>query len=189
MKICCVHTGNLPLEWVQNTFADNLDIFQKISNDAVSWIERAVAEQDENYKQLIPYVLVSDSTGCLACYRRQGTESRLHGFYSCGVGGHVDEPDCDISLQATILRGVQRELHEEFQDFDASRMFMEYKGIIHEVQSEVGKYHLGIVFLVKLEPGYRCLPATELAEMRWVKSADLSNINLELWSRLALRLL
>lgn len=189
MRVCCVNIEKLPFEWVHTTVADSSDVFLKISQDAVSWVERDIAEHDDHHKQLIPYVLVQDSSGCFACYKRQGKEARLHGYHSCGVGGHVDEPDRDFSLQETILRGVKRELSEEFQDLEFSRILMEYKGVIHEVHSEVGKYHLGIVYLVVLEPGYHCQPASELAEMCWVGLSELENVNLELWSKLALSLL
>ena len=44
------------------------------------WIRPSQAERDPRFKQWIPYVLVHRSDGLDATYRRQGTESRLHGF-------------------------------------------------------------------------------------------------------------
>jgi len=58
-----------------------------------SWLERAQAEHDERYLQLIPYLLLHDASGQLWCYQRSGGDARLQGRCSCGVGGHVDAED------------------------------------------------------------------------------------------------
>ena len=74
-----------------------------------------------NYKQLIPYVLLQKADGKFACYQRHGTEIRLHGKWSAGIGGHIDEPDQQTSLKATLETGMLRELKEELLDFDKKK--------------------------------------------------------------------
>src|SRR5438270_9930341 len=56
------------------------------------YLNRSDAEQDKRYKQLIPYVLVI-CDGKILRYRRGrgGQETRLHGLYCVGIGGHISE--------------------------------------------------------------------------------------------------
>src|ERR1035437_2104444 len=60
----------------------------------LNYLNRSAAEQDKHYKQLIPYVLLVCNDKILR-YRRGkgGGETRLHGFYSVGIGGHISEED------------------------------------------------------------------------------------------------
>src|SRR6185436_4643473 len=64
------------------------------SSSNISYINRTDAEQDKRYKQLIPYVLVICNNKVLR-YRRGkgGQETRLHGLYSVGIGGHISDQD------------------------------------------------------------------------------------------------
>ncbi|HZQ46580.1 MAG TPA: hypothetical protein VFC07_06190, partial [Verrucomicrobiae bacterium] len=58
------------------------------------YLNRSEAELDKRYKQLIPYVLLI-CNGRILRYRRGkgGQETRLHGLYSVGIGGHISEED------------------------------------------------------------------------------------------------
>src|SRR5260370_41644332 len=62
------------------------------SSSNILYLNRTDAEKDTGYKQLIPYVLIL-CQGKLLRYRRGrgGQETRLHGLYSGGVGGHLSE--------------------------------------------------------------------------------------------------
>ena len=66
------------------------------------YLNRSEAEQDKHFKQLIPYVLLICGDRILR-YRRGkgGQETRLHGLFSVGVGGH-------ISTFASCARGRTR---------------------------------------------------------------------------------
>ena len=52
---------------------------------------RSEVETNPAYKQFIPYCILRHGTR-LICYRRSsaGSETRLHGLYSIGWGGHVN---------------------------------------------------------------------------------------------------
>ena len=70
------------------------------------YLNRSEAENDKRYKQLIPYVLLI-CNGKILRYRRGkgGQETRLHGLYSVGIGGHISDEDhglfgCDRSPNA-----------------------------------------------------------------------------------------
>src|ERR1700760_4517185 len=82
----------------------------------VTYINRSEAEQDKRYKQLIPYVLII-CNGRILRYRRgkAGGETRLHGLYSVGIGGHISEEDNGLFTgeRAGYQEGMRRELMEE----------------------------------------------------------------------------
>src|SRR5215469_13101039 len=65
------------------------------------YLNRSEAELDKRYKQLIPYVLVI-CDGKILRYRRGkgGQETRLHGLFSVGVGGHISDVDDELFSNA-----------------------------------------------------------------------------------------
>src|SRR6266536_74572 len=85
------------------------------SSSHILYLNRGQAELDKRYKQLIPYVLVICQDRILR-YRRGkgGQETRLHGLYSVGVGGHISEEDHGLfSKGPGYHEGMRRELMEE----------------------------------------------------------------------------
>ena len=189
MKICCVETARLPGSWIGKTTTIADDFFSCLSVKDISWIERSDAENDSSYKQIIPYVVVRQSTGNILCYPRHGTESRLHGLYSCGIGGHIDIQDAHDTFQQTVIDGMMRELREELADFREDKVELVYKGLIYEAETSVGQVHLGLVYTSCCLPGYVPQPAEELAGMEWKTPNDLRFAKKELWSDLALELI
>src|SRR5580693_4181621 len=106
---------------------EELGVFQGISIEVekylpvvsasanICYINRSEAELDRNHKQLIPYVLLICNDRILR-YRRGkgGQETRLHGLYSVGVGGHISEEDHGLfSSDRGYQEGMRRELMEE----------------------------------------------------------------------------
>src|SRR5882724_381896 len=78
------------------------------------YLNRSDAEQDKRYKQLIPYVLLICQDKILR-YRRGkgGQETRLHGLYSVGIGGHISDEDSSLFSNVGYREGMQREIKEE----------------------------------------------------------------------------
>lgn len=189
MRVCCIPVSRLPDEIVKVTRSFRLDFTSFIKDEDIIWIERAVAEKDFNYKQIIPYIILQRADGRIACYQRHGTEKRLHGLYSCGVGGHIDETDKADTLMETIRNGMNRELSEEISNFNKGKLSVENLGVIHEVESEVGLLHLGIVFLARCVEGYLPREADETKGLEWKTADELKCLKTELWSQLALELL
>ena len=88
----------------ERTLLEELGIFQGLSMDVerylpvltassnVTYLNRGEAEHNKHFKQLIPYVLIL-CEGKILRYRRGkgGQETRLHGLFSVGVGGHIGE--------------------------------------------------------------------------------------------------
>jgi len=115
------------------------------------WIgPRPHLEQDESFKQIIPYILLSFQNK-IAVYQRttQGGESRLHNLHSIGFGGHMDAFDLayddngTINLDQTIETSGQREIDEELniQGITSKTKL----GYIIDNSNPVGRVHIGVV--------------------------------------------
>ena len=198
--VLCSPIADLPVEWLPEAGALALDeeaFLDRLKRVAARWVSRRQAEESPQFKQWIPYVLLRSRQGELAAYPRQGTESRIHGLWSLGVGGHINPEDAEPSItseinwRATIWRGMQRELREEYPSAAVGRT--RFLGLIHEARTVVGTVHLGVVFLHEpddcAEP-----PGAELRGLRWIPGTALGSEawparRFELWSQLALQLL
>lgn len=111
------------------------------------YLNRSEAEQDKRYKQLIPYVLIL-CQGKILRYRRGkgGQETRLHGLYSVGIGGHISEEDHGLfSHDRGYQDGMRRELMEEVAIVAEKDVAV---ALINDDSTEVGYVHLGVVHVV-----------------------------------------
>ena len=145
----------------------------------------------------------------VAVYRRKGSEKRLHDLYSIGIGGHInpeddrmtngikkrenfhssDEDDrTALHFQRILHAGMNRELEEELirrPKADEPK----FLGIINEDVTEVGSVHLGALYVILTQSPHLYKPGHELMGFHWVKKDALTDLNLELWSSMALGLL
>src|ERR1700744_5551327 len=113
----------------------------------ITYLNRSEAEQDKRYKQLIPYALIIYGDRILR-YRRGkgGQETRLHGLYSVGVGGHISEEDTGLfSKGPGYHEAMKRELMEEVAIDVTKEMAV---AVINDDSTDVGYVHLGIVHVV-----------------------------------------
>jgi predicted NUDIX family phosphoesterase len=115
------------------------------------YLNRSEAEQDKRYKQLIPYVLLICKDKILR-YRRGkgGQETRLHGLYSVGVGGHISEEDHQLpGLFSNNLyqEGMRRELKEEVAIDAVNGPAV---AAINDDSTEVGRVHFGVVHVARV---------------------------------------
>lgn len=141
---------------------EKLGVFQGISlevekylpsltaSENIFYLNRSEAEQDKRSKQLIPYALII-CNGKILRYRRGrgGQETRLHGLYSVGVGGHISEEDNSLfsGSQLGYHDAMRRELMEEVAiDVEKETAV----GVINDDSTEVGQVHLGIVHVVNV---------------------------------------
>ena len=188
-QVLCLAKNDLPPEWTMREVSLSLreEDLKFIQNEMIRWIPRRRAELSRSLKQIIPYVLTIDTrTGMFACYPRQGSENRLHGLWSLGIGGHIDINDEAGTFLTTIQQGLKRELEEEFLDFALNSDDLEFKGIVNEERTAVGRVHVGLVYVLRTDG--RITPGKELAGMRWVSNSELLNYKLEFWSELAMDL-
>jgi len=113
----------------------------------ILYLNRSEAEQDKSYKQLIPYVLILCHDRILRDRRgKGGAETRLHGLFSVGIGGHIaDEDDSLFSTHRGYHDGMRRELKEEV-DIEATNEAA--VAVINDDSTEVGSVHLGVVHVL-----------------------------------------
>jgi predicted NUDIX family phosphoesterase len=140
---------------------EELGVFQGISLETekylpvvtspskILYLNRSEAEQDKRYKQLIPYVLVICNDKILR-YRRGkgGQETRLHGLFSVGVGGHISEEDNGLfSSGLGYEEGMRRELMEEIAVDELKESVV---AVINDDSTEVGYVHFGVVHIARV---------------------------------------
>lgn len=162
-----------------------------LDNLEYCFIPRCEAEQNFSKKQIIPYALLFDVQGRVLTYRRHGSEGRLAGRGSAGIGGHVNDQDRGATLSDRLLSGLTREMREETGlDLDALPRSgcIRLLGMINEDESEVGRCHVGVVFRVELDAPQGLKFSDEIASPEWLDPAGLDLSRFELWSALALRL-
>jgi len=126
-----------------------LDAFLSRGNNF--FLPRSEAENNPNYKQIIPYALIVFRKTVLHYVRgKKAGEQRLIAKGSIGVGGHMNEGDESLFAmdEQAYRAGVEREVNEEikidtpFED--------QIVALLNDDSTEVGRVHLGIVHVFKL---------------------------------------
>ena len=140
---------------------EQLGVFQGISDEVPKYLplvtapanliyrNRTEAEQDRRYKQLIPYVLLI-CNGKILRYRRGkgGQETRLHGLFSVGIGGHISDEDHGLfSTGIGYEEGMRRELMEEVA---VEQVHAPAVGLINDDSTDVGYVHFGVVHIMRV---------------------------------------
>lgn len=175
---------------VQGIFPFNLD---KVSSEDFHFINRKIVDSDkELYKnmayyfpQILPYIAVTDGEGKYLSYSRNGTETRLHGSRSIGIGGHIDiDKTAHNDLVVTITKATSRELQEEVNIlvmFDINLL----NRIIVDTTNPVGCVHVGLTTTLIAEQ-HTIQPQEELHDPQWLSVEELkANIDqYENWSKL-----
>lgn len=193
--VLCIEKKQLPPSWTQpvSIISMNLDTYVDTCTMAgYDFIRRSVAETDTSKKQVIPYVLLQTRDfKQTAVYNRQGSEKRLHDLWSIGIGGHinpVDDTGVETSFKQALMAGMDRELDEELESRPDSEK-PAFLGMISEDKTNVGRVHLGAVFRILTDKPHMYSPGPELFQFKWEKTGNLKNLNMELWSTLALQLI
>lgn len=197
-KVLCLPQAEFNNLGIKTGFTYDNDLCWKIvENSKLEFIEREKAELDPSWKQIIPYVVVEpwEKFNHVFAYQRtkQGAEGRLHGNYSIGVGGHIDEEDMEYviarndeeAFRATFCEAVYRELDEELSLFRSCFNFT-LMGALYDDSNEVGRVHLGIVVkLLTNEEEVR--PEGQMANAKFYQKNELKNLTpWENWSKILL---
>ena len=158
------------------------------SRSHLVYLNRSDAEHDRGYKQLIPYVLLICNDQLLRYRRgRGGEETRLHGLYSVGIGGHISEEDNGLFSgdRGGYQDGMRRELMEEVAIEDAKEAAV---AVINDDSTEVGYVHFGVVHVMHVANENVAGRRSGIAAPEFVPMADaLKDLSgYETWSRLCL---
>jgi predicted NUDIX family phosphoesterase len=153
---------------------------------------RDLAEEDQGYKQLIPYVVLRHHDSVFAYVRgKKSSESRLVAMRSIGVGGHIEPADQSLfsSDRDMYLDAARREVSEEVRlDCPYHEKIV---ALINDDSTDVGKVHLGIMHIWDLAEPKVTKREGLITQSGFVPIASLkANLEeLETWSRIALQVL
>jgi len=171
---------------------------------SAKFMPRSICETDPNWKQLIPYAMITWNDQVL-CYRRpeNNAEPRLSNQRSLGFGGHIDPSDLAQTfvraplaqgtvyatnlVHAALIREVEEELKFKLSTETARRC--QFIGYVNHDDTEVGAVHLGIVFHIELNGNQTFEPSDEIegAELLSIDDAYAKIDEFELWSQFVLR--
>lgn len=201
-RVMCVPASLLPILGIEaNAFTPDKDdrLLKLLTPQHVSWQRRGDCEEDPSFKQIIPYMVLlahTSSEPLVGLYQRtkQSGEKRLHGNWSIGLGGHVNSedaltPSC-ADPRACFNRAWHRELHEEVK-ID-TQYAPNIAGFLYDDSNDVGKVHLGVVMLIRLQFGAVYPNDDEVSRLHFpawkdVRSMSLHGKEVEQWSRILLR--
>lgn len=140
---------------------------------------RAAMESDARFKQVIPYLVLRDRDRYFLMRRsRAGGDVRLHERFSIGIGGHLNPGDLDVA------GGLAREWAEEL---DAA-FVPEFRlvGLLNDDETDVGRVHVGVVFVAEANGRPVAVRETEKLEGRFVPPSEVLAVHdrMETWSQL-----
>jgi len=157
--------------------------------DVPRYMPRSQAEDDPNYKQIIPYVIMAHEEKYLSYVRgKRAGEGRLKGLGSIGIGGHINPVDntalfCN-DFRDAYLNAVKREVEEEVHvDTAYSDRIV---ALLNDDSNEVGQVHLGVVHCWFLDAPKVSKREQMITQMSFMSPTELQDIrdNLETWSSL-----
>lgn len=114
-------------------------------------MDRDKAEHDPTFKQLIAYSAIRSGDQFLTYLRGKDLgEARLHGNRSIGIGGHINSDDsANLFLDDHLKVAAFREVDEEVRI--PEKYNLRLAGLLNDDSNDVGKVHLGLVYVADLE--------------------------------------
>ena len=113
-----------------------------IKDMAYTFMQRSVAEENIDFKQVIPYIIIKNNNRYLSYQRgKLLSEKRLLAKFSIGFGGHVQYDEAAMTGDYTY--SLRRELKEELnvKEIISDSLI----GVINDDSDAVGKVHFGFV--------------------------------------------
>jgi len=177
-----------------NGLAFDIDCYRRqiFAPNIPRFLPRLQVEADPTYKQLIPYVIMSNNGRYLTYVRgRRAGEARLTGLRSIGIGGHINPIDADNSslfayLYENYLTAVEREVAEEVSVETSHTNSV--VALLNDDSNEVGSVHLGVVHHWILDAPKVKRKEQMITQMAFMTPAELLQVRdtMETWSQLCL---
>ena len=150
---------------------------------------RGPAETNPELKQIIPYVLLVHGDRVFHYVRgKKAGEQRLVAKGSLGIGGHMNDGDEGLfALDRDAYNvAVQREVAEEV--FIETPYTNHVVALLNDDSNEVGKVHLGVVHIFRLESDAARKREAMITESGFLTIPELRARRdaLETWSQLCL---
>ncbi|RKY84953.1 hypothetical protein DRQ11_10740 [candidate division KSB1 bacterium] len=160
------------------------------------YLPRGIAEENPKYRQTIPYAIICNENQEIFTYQRTsgdnaGIEERLHGKWSWGVGGHIDQQKKIESnpIYATLLREI-------FEEIGVTKYrTIKILGYVNNESDSVGRVHFGILYRVNVISPKLIIQKREIDQGRFMSIQEIASINnddnciVEEWSQHALKAL
>lgn len=183
----CLKRGTLAIAGEFQGLSTNVGRYLALLDDPRNrfFLPRLEVEQNYAFKQWIPYVLICKE-GKILRYKRSGKESRLHGMYSVGIGGHVNERDYE--QKAGYLAGAVREVREETGLEGAPSSAI---AVLNDDSTQVGQAHFGVVHILQISESATVESRSGISSPEFISITDaVQNLDhYETWSRLCLEYL
>lgn len=147
------------------------------------FLPRSLMEQDERYKQIIPYIVFRYNNAYFMMQRKaSASEQRLKNKYTLGIGGHMRHED--MLNSNSVFDWAKREFHEEVVYSDP--FTIKTIGFINDDSTEVGKVHLGLLLLIE-GTSENIAVKSELKSGILTPLAEIKNYydQMETWSQIA----
>ena len=146
------------------------------------FLDRPLAEESPEWKQLIPYVVVRDRGNVFLMERTDaGGDPRLHRKATIGVGGHLNPVDegerpAERSAWSRMGGGARRRLGAGVR----------LVGFLNDDSNPVGSVHLGVVFEVEADGRPVTVRETHKLTGRFAEPAEVEAAfdRMETWSQL-----
>ena len=156
------------------------------------FMPRSQAEADPEYKQLIPYVIMTHGNKYLTYVRgKRAGETRLVGNRSIGIGGHINPVDREVPLFDADFRqmyrvAVEREVAEEVSV--EANYTDRIIALLNDDSNEVGQVHLGIVHYWTLDSCKVEKTEQMITRTAFMSIDELQEVrgSMETWSQLCL---
>ncbi len=142
------------------------------------FIPRVQAEVSPQYRQVIPYVVITNGDDVFTLRRtKKQNEARLHDKISIGIGGHIN-PGHDL------MAGLLQELGEEVAVEEPYAL--DFAGILNDESTEVSRVHLGAVYVLRAPNANVTVRETEKMTGSWVARPTLAAMReaMESWSQI-----
>ncbi len=152
------------------------------------FMDRATAEEDELFKQIIPYFIFHSNDRLFVMERSaNANEKRLASKVTLGIGGHVRQEDL-VDQHNDLFSWGLREFCEEVSY--SGLLHGELLGFINDDTNAVGRVHMGAVFLIHGDSDQIAI-RSELASgvLMDFDSCIALNDRMESWSALVVKFL
>jgi predicted NUDIX family phosphoesterase len=169
-------------------YMSNEEMLIEIRKNAF-FMDREQAEQDENYRQVIPYVIIRKPgiPPRFFLFKRLKTqgEQRLHNLLSLGAGGHINP--VDYKAADPLNEGLMREIEEEI--YPPEKYNLTFMGWIYSRIDPVACVHAGMVYIMDTPDGNIRIRETDKMTGEWCEIGDLRQKidQMEGWSRIIMQ--
>jgi predicted NUDIX family phosphoesterase len=151
--------------------------------------KRKELEEDLSFKQIIPYGVISCNNSFFLLKRTGGqTDKRLPDLFYLGVGGHMNPGQPAIPEDIYIISELKRELFEEVRLENGCEIeAIEFKGFINDDTIEVGRFHIGLLYNIRVSNKEVYISETDKMTAEWLDKPDLVRFydEMETWSQIA----